>query len=60
MVEWADRIFVMERRHRQVIERRFAGSLRSPIVVLGIPDEYEFMDGTLVAVLRRRLAGFLP
>jgi len=58
-VAWADRIFVMESRHRRVIERRFASALRSPVVTLRIRDEFQFMDETLIALLRSRMVPFL-
>ena len=60
MIEWADRIFVMEGRQRKAIERRFARSRRqAPIVVLGIADEYTFMDDELVVLLRKKIAPFV-
>lgn len=61
MLEWADRVFVMEARHRKVIERKFAtANRRAPIVVLGIRDEFQLMDDNLVAILRDRMSAFLP
>ncbi|MCB2085997.1 MAG: protein tyrosine phosphatase [Sphingomonadaceae bacterium] len=57
LVQWADCIFVMENRHRQVIRSRFADYLgQTRIVCLGIPDRYRFMDGELVNILERRMA----
>lgn len=61
LVEWADTIFVMERRHRSAIQSRFRESLRDEtrIVCLEIPDDYDFMDEGLVALLESRMARFL-
>ncbi len=61
LISWADTIFVMERAHRNKIQRRFRRYLRGqPIVCLDIPDEYEFMDENLIGLLRARMARHLP
>lgn len=60
LVEWADVIIAMERAHRNKIQRQFRSSLRTArIVVLGIPDDYEFMDEGLVRLLKARVPQFL-
>jgi len=60
LVAWADRVFVMEPRHRKKVRRRFRDALgRKPLIVLGIPDEYEFMDPALIAHLEDRVPQFL-
>lgn len=59
-IGWADAIFVMENRHRQLIEQRFGAILRTKMItVLDIPDDYTFMDEDLIAILRERLAPHL-
>lgn len=61
MLEWADSVFVMETRHRKVIQSRFAASSRSaPIVVLRIADDYGFMDQALIDILWQRMKPYLP
>ncbi len=61
LVEWADIIFVMEQAHRSKLSKRFRGSLKTArVIVLGIPDDYEFMDPELVRLLEARVARFLP
>lgn len=53
LVEWADLIFVMEKRHRAALQRRFRRHLRrARVVCLDIPDNYAFMDSALVAILK--------
>jgi predicted protein tyrosine phosphatase len=54
---WADWIFVMEKRHAEILRERFpeAASQRR-IVCLHIADDYEFMDAELVGQLRARVA----
>jgi predicted protein tyrosine phosphatase len=61
MIEAADMIFVMEARHRTQLQRRFKDALGDrPVIVLGIPDEYERDDPALIELLRERVTPFLP
>ncbi|WP_374562095.1 low molecular weight protein tyrosine phosphatase family protein [Ideonella sp.] len=60
LIEWADIIFVMERAHRDKITKKFKRHLNGKrIVVLGIPDEYEYMDDALIELLERKVPPFL-
>ena len=59
-IRWADRIFVMEIRHRQLMLDRFGQDLRGrTVTVLDIPDDYRFMDAELTDLLRARLSSLL-
>ncbi|MEM1379077.1 MAG: low molecular weight protein tyrosine phosphatase family protein [Pseudomonadota bacterium] len=59
-VKWADVIFVMERQHRNKLTRRFKQHLNSKrVIVLGIPDDYEFMDPELIDILGAKVPQFL-
>jgi predicted protein tyrosine phosphatase len=59
-IGWAEAVFVMERRHADRLREKFAAELEGrPLVVLRIPDKYQFGDALLVALLRERLAGHL-
>ena len=61
LVEWADIIFVMERRHRTKIQNRYRSALKSKrVICLDIPDEFEFMDPMLVRILEARVSRYLP
>jgi len=61
LLEWADLIVVMERTHRNKIQKRFRRALNGKrIICLDIPDEYEFMDPHLVRLLENRMAHHLP
>ena len=61
LVEWADLIVAMEARHRLQLVTLFGSELRATrIAVLGIPDDYAFMDPTLVDLLRQRVTPLLP
>jgi len=57
---WADLIFVMENKHRQIIKQKFhAGFDKGKIIVLGIPDEYQYMDEELIISLKTATAPYL-
>ena len=59
-LEWADLILVMEPVHRQRLNRRFKKALAGKrVVVLGIPDQYDYMDPELVKLLQTRCAPYL-
>jgi len=60
LLEWADLIFVMERRQRNIIQSRFKEIYRRKrIICLYIPDEFEFMDPELIALLNERVTPHL-
>ncbi|MEO0698340.1 MAG: phosphotyrosine protein phosphatase [Pseudomonadota bacterium] len=61
LVEWADFIFVMERTHRNKLRKRHARALKDQrVIVLNIPDDYDYMDPDLVALLNEKLERWLP
>ena len=60
-VGWADIIFVMERRHTDRLQAKFAPQLAGKSVIcLRIPDKYQFQDPALELLLRERLQAHLP
>ena len=60
LLEWADRILVMERKHKEILRAHFPEfRAPSPIVVLDIPDEYRRNDPELIETLKTRLAELL-
>jgi predicted protein tyrosine phosphatase len=51
-VAWADVIFVMKPTHKRRLTDLFPAELAArPINVLDIPNEYQFMDPELIALL---------
>ncbi len=57
---WADLVFCMERKHADRLHERFPDALAGKrIIVLRIPDDYEFMDEALVTLLRETLSAHL-
>lgn len=60
LVSWAESLFVMEQRHKKTLKRRFRAQLGStPVIVLGIPDLYEYMQQELIELLKDRVPPFL-
>lgn len=60
LVAWADVVVAFESRHRRRLQSAFGPLLRDRrLVVLGVPDDYAFMDPALVRLLRQRLPGVL-
>ena len=52
LVEWADIIFAMENSHKKKLNEKFRTAMRSKrLIVLGIPDKFEYMDPELVRIL---------
>jgi predicted protein tyrosine phosphatase len=61
LVEWADLIFVMEKRHRRRLADKFGKRLKTQrVICLDIPDDYEFMDPALIELLNKKVRPFLP
>lgn len=57
LVEWADKIFVMEEEHREFIVQQFPEAT-SKITVLDIEDKYYRDDPRLKAILKERLDSY--
>lgn len=59
-IEWADIIFVMEKRHRTKLSKKFKRHLNGKrVVCLDIPDDYDYMQPELIALLERKAGPFL-
>ena len=57
---WADIVFVMEKKHRLRIQEKFPFVVHEKqIIVLDIPDEYQFMDEELVLSLKTAVLPYL-
>nr|WP_299415575.1 protein tyrosine phosphatase [uncultured Emticicia sp.] len=60
LINWADIIFVMEKKHKDRIEQRFATVVdEKELIVLDIPDEYQFMDEELVDLIKLSVSAYL-
>lgn len=61
LVEWAELIFVMEKRHRTRLRQRFRAALGGKrVICLDIPDRYRFMDPALLRLLEARVLRYIP
>jgi predicted protein tyrosine phosphatase len=58
LMDWADVVFVMEYKHRDIVKQQLA--LRGkPLIVLNIEDDYQFNAPELVEILKGALAAYL-
>jgi len=56
-LSWADFIFVMEKRHRHILEENFPEALiGKSVICLNIPDDYRYMEPALVDALKAALS----
>ena len=58
LIEWADRIFVMEDHHKRAI-LSICPEAESKIIVLNIPDIYMRNDPELIEILKMKLRKYL-
>ena len=56
---WADMIFVMEKKHKEILIERFDRKHSDRMIVLGIPDDYKYMDPELVEMIKAGVAPYL-
>jgi predicted protein tyrosine phosphatase len=60
LIDWADIVFVMENSHRNKISKKFREVLKGKrLIVLGIPDDYDYMDPSHVSLLKVRVGRFV-
>jgi predicted protein tyrosine phosphatase len=60
LIIWADLIFVMEKKHKQRIVERFAEEIHEKeIIILDIPDDYQYMDEELIDEIKSKVADYL-
>lgn len=61
LIEWADVVFAMENRHRDKLRERFGKLLQTKrLIVLHIPDDYDYMETGLIEILKKKVAPHLP
>ena len=60
MLEWADLIIVMENAHQNRLNKKFRQHMRGKrVAVLGIPDEFDYMDDELINLLKLRCGRYI-
>jgi len=56
LVEWAEVVFVMEQQHKRKLASKFQRQLNGKrVICLGIPDDFDFMQPELVALLKKKV-----
>ena len=59
-IAWADKIFVMEQKHKSRLLAQFPRALQyKEIIVLDIPDDYRYMDEELIEILKESVVPYL-
>ena len=57
---WAELIFVMEHKHKDRLKAQYSKLLlHKKMIVLDIPDEYQYMDDELVGLIEASVEGYL-
>lgn len=60
LIEWADVIFCMEKVHRNKLSSKFKSEFKiKRLVVLDIPDNYEYMDPELIRILKSKVPRYV-
>ena len=60
LINWADLIFVMEKRHKQRLLDKFDQLLSDKkIIILNIEDNYQYMDQGLIEILKTSVTPYL-
>lgn len=56
LINWADVIYVMEKRHKEIITQQFRSEIQGKTIkILFIPDEFELMDERLIEILKVKI-----
>lgn len=59
-ITWADKIFVMEQKHKSRLLAQFPRALQyKEMIVLDIPDYYRYMDEELIEILKESVVPYL-
>jgi predicted protein tyrosine phosphatase len=60
LLAWADVVFVMERRHKQLLKQRFPLIVPAKLLILlEIEDHYHYGDEELIGILKEKLHDYL-
>jgi predicted protein tyrosine phosphatase len=60
LINWADLIFVMEKRHKERLEEKYGLLMgQKQVIILYIQDEYKYMDSELIETLRTSVSAHL-
>lgn len=60
LINWADLIFVMEKRHKERLRDKFGELIDyKEIVILDIKDDYKYMDTEFIEILETSVSPYL-
>ncbi len=60
MLNWAEVVFVMEQKQeRRILENFDFNEMDTELVVLDIPDDYQYMDSELIEILEQDVNYYL-
>ena len=59
LIEWADLIFVMENKHRDLVIKNTTSKVSNKIVVLHIKDVYKYYQKELISLLKEKVTPYL-
>ena len=60
LINWADTIFVMEKRHKLRLTENFPEEMQNKkVVVLDIADDYKYMDTELIDSIKISVSAYL-
>lgn len=60
LIEWADIVIVMENYHRNKVYKKFKQYFKNKrLIVLNIPDEFEYMEPALINILKTRVNRYI-
>lgn len=60
LIDWADIVFVMEKKHKQRLMEKFPENMSGKsIYILDIPDEYTYMDEELMESIHTSVASLI-
>ena len=56
LLKWADKVYVMENKHLEQIQKHTGSTYYSKINVLDIPDIYKYYDTDLISNLEKKVS----
>jgi predicted protein tyrosine phosphatase len=60
LIDWADIIFAMEKKHKQRMKENFPFEIAGKkVIVLDIADEYQYMDEELIDMIKLSVNAYL-
>lgn len=60
LLNWADMVFVMEKKQQDTIQTEFKEFKNQQIISLNIADCYDYMDPVLIDKLKKEVEPYLP